>query len=255
MNKQNFDINKLRVASPCPANWSEMRGDDKTRFCDLCSLNVYNFSEMTSEEIQKLITKSDGRICGRMYKRADGTILTQDCPVGIRAYYKRTARFAGAALTAIFGMFSISFAQADSKRDEPATRDDYIKIIKTKNQNQKSILSGTIFDRAGAVVPGVKISLTNKDKNFKTVSNEEGKYNIGSIPAGIYLLRAEGQGFIRLQMVDLEIKKEENTQLDIMLDASVIMGVIVSTEEPLIDTKSSGVTTKITREQMDKLPH
>ena len=42
MNKQTFDINKLRIASPCPVGWETMKGDARTRHCDLCQLNVYN---------------------------------------------------------------------------------------------------------------------------------------------------------------------------------------------------------------------
>jgi hypothetical protein len=115
MTRQNFDINKLRVAAPCPMNWEQMNGDERKRFCSLCQLNVYNFSEMTTDEVQKLVAESEGRICGRLYKRADGTVLTKDCPVGFRAYRKRVARFAGATLGAILGLFSISYGQKEAE--------------------------------------------------------------------------------------------------------------------------------------------
>ena len=36
------DFDHLRIASPCPANWDQMSGDDCVRFCDLCNLHVYN---------------------------------------------------------------------------------------------------------------------------------------------------------------------------------------------------------------------
>ena len=49
------------------------------RHCTLCDLNVYNFAELTREEIRALLT-SEGRVCGRLYRRADGTLLTRDCP-------------------------------------------------------------------------------------------------------------------------------------------------------------------------------
>lgn len=256
MTVQKFDVNKLRVAKPCPTSWETMRGDSKVRFCDLCSLNVYNFSEMTAEEIQNLIAKSDGRICGRMYKRADGTILAQDCPVGIRAYYKRTARFASAALTAILGLFSISFAQSDSKKDKQTVSDSKMKIVRTDSGNQQSSLSGKILDVTGAVIPNAEITLSNKDQKFTSKSNDDGGYKLNSLPTGKYVLEVQSPGFKVLKMINIEINKKENIQLDISLEVGAFtMGVIVSTDEPLIDTKSSGVTTKITREQMDKLPH
>ncbi len=115
MNKQNFDINSLRVASPCTVGWETMSGDERVRRCNSCELNIYNITEMTKLEVEDLITKRKDRVCIRLYKRADGTVLTKDCPVGIRAYQKRVARFAGAALTTILGLFSVSFGQKEDK--------------------------------------------------------------------------------------------------------------------------------------------
>src|ERR1051325_2231218 len=101
MDKPKFNINNLRVASPCPVGWAQMKGDDRTRHCNLCSLNVYNISALSVDEVARLIGTGHDRVCVRMYHRADGTVLTKDCPVGLRAYQKRVARFAGAALSAI----------------------------------------------------------------------------------------------------------------------------------------------------------
>ena len=81
---QKINIQNIRVASPCPADWNTMAGDDRIRHCSECNLNVYNLSAMTEREVQRLIANSQGRVCGRFYRRADGTILTQDCPRGLR---------------------------------------------------------------------------------------------------------------------------------------------------------------------------
>src|SRR4051812_43681240 len=35
-------LDSLTVASPCSANWAEMTGDDRSRFCGKCEKNVYN---------------------------------------------------------------------------------------------------------------------------------------------------------------------------------------------------------------------
>ena len=75
-------LNNLRIASPCPASWHAMRGDDRVRFCDSCSKSVYNLSDLTAAEATALIRESEGGLCLRLYRRADGTVLTADCPVG-----------------------------------------------------------------------------------------------------------------------------------------------------------------------------
>lgn len=84
MNDNRELINSISIATPCPADWNKMEGDNRMRFCGQCKLNVYNLSAMTVEEGAALIQKTSGRLCVQLYRRADGTVLTQDCPVGIR---------------------------------------------------------------------------------------------------------------------------------------------------------------------------
>lgn len=236
-----------------------MRGNEQVRFCDLCSLNVYNISEMTEMEVQSLILSSEGRICGKIYKRADGTVITRDCPVGLRAYYKKTTRFAGAVLSAILGLVSISFGQSDSKKDLEIVKASKVKIVRTTNQNQESVLTGMILDPFGALIPNAKITLyKNKDQTKFTISsNGEGEYTFSSLSAGIYTLEVKVIGFKVLKIIDLEIKNNQKSKVDITLEVSdktVLVGVL-SIEEPMIDTTSSGVTTKITRQMIERLPH
>jgi hypothetical protein len=69
-----------------------MQGDERVRFCGQCQKNVYNFAEMTRGEITQLIQEKEGHLCGRMYRRSDGTLLTSDCPVGLRAVRQRLIR-------------------------------------------------------------------------------------------------------------------------------------------------------------------
>lgn len=98
-------LDNVRVASPCPANWNEMNGNDRMRFCGQCQLNVYNLSGMTRQEAEHLIANAEGRLCVRYYKRADGSIITQNCPVGLAALKRRVSRTATAFLSAVIGFF------------------------------------------------------------------------------------------------------------------------------------------------------
>src|SRR5215471_11991380 len=92
-------INNLRIASPCSAEWDQMVGDDRVRHCQACNLDVYNLSKFTEGEIRALVANREGRLCARLYRRGDGTVLTQDCPVGLRAVARRISRVAGAVLS------------------------------------------------------------------------------------------------------------------------------------------------------------
>src|SRR5260221_9302163 len=98
----------IRVASPCPADWEKMIGDERVRHCNDCNLNVYNFSAMTEREVARLLAARQGRLCGRFYRRADRTILTQKCPAGLRPGNQPKYRFA----TLLFSPFSVQFSAA-----------------------------------------------------------------------------------------------------------------------------------------------
>ena len=76
-------LDNIAIASPCEANWDEMAGDDRSRFCASCSKHVYNIGSMTAEEASSLFLESEGKLCARIFRRSDGTVLTADCPVGI----------------------------------------------------------------------------------------------------------------------------------------------------------------------------
>lgn len=255
MKEQNFDVNNLRVASPCSVGWETMSGNERVRRCHSCELNIYNIAEMTSKEVESLIVNREDRVCIRLYKRADGTVLTKDCPVGFRAYQKRAARFAGAALATILGLFSVSFGQKYNKKT--VVDSQIIEIVRTINQNQPSILSGVIKDPAGALIPSVEITIyKDKKKKLKIKSNDDGIYKSPSLSAGIYILEVKSNGFKTYKIIQLNIKNNEQIELDIMLKVkNENMTVGIYTEEPLIDTTSSNITTKITRKQIDSLPY
>lgn len=106
MPKFDSPLNNIKVASPCPANWDEMYGDDRKRFCGECKLNVYNLSGMSRDEAERLVMNAEGRVCVRFYSRADGSVITQDCPVGWSKVKQRTRLYATAVASLLMAMFT-----------------------------------------------------------------------------------------------------------------------------------------------------
>jgi hypothetical protein len=101
-------LDKIKVAAPCTAEWGRMYGNDRVRFCGQCKLYVYNLSAMTKEQAEEVIFSAEGKLCVRFYQRKDGTMLTQNCPQGLRALkekFNRTrAKIAAALLTFLSSM-------------------------------------------------------------------------------------------------------------------------------------------------------
>jgi hypothetical protein len=46
---------------------------------------------MNRAEAQELVASASGRVCVRFYRRADGTVLTTNCPIGLRAARAKVA--------------------------------------------------------------------------------------------------------------------------------------------------------------------
>ncbi|HEY8042381.1 MAG TPA: hypothetical protein VIF15_21405 [Polyangiaceae bacterium] len=87
-------LEDVKIAAPCNASWDQMVGDDRIRFCGQCEKNVYNLSAMPRDEAESLLLAKEGNMCVRLYKRADGTVLTDDCPVGVKRRRRRRAALA-----------------------------------------------------------------------------------------------------------------------------------------------------------------
>lgn len=101
MNPYTNPLEHVKVAAPCSSDWNRMLGSEQVRFCEQCSLNVYNLSSMSKGEAESLIMRTEGRLCVRFYRRADGSILTENCPVGLRALKRRASRIANATVSAL----------------------------------------------------------------------------------------------------------------------------------------------------------
>ena len=115
-------LDGLRAASPCSARWEDMAGDDRVRHCAACDLDVFNVAGLTREEaatlIRERLVEPGGRVCVRLTRRADGTVLTRDCPVGLArvrrlAAASRSRLMAVATLLLGFGLVGVRAGPRD----------------------------------------------------------------------------------------------------------------------------------------------
>jgi hypothetical protein len=231
-------LKRVRVASPCQVAWNAMAGDERMRHCSLCSLNVYNFGGMTGDEVRELLMRTEGRLCGRFYRRADGTLLTSDCPTGLRALRQRISRVAAAFIAA---MFSLSAFASET----PQVKKHGAKVDLEVGQAvtpQQAMFTGVVRDEAGAPLPGVSIVL------------KDGAFTLPSVPDGFYRVEVSLEGFRPAVLEHLLLKQNEVTQARVSLrldDTGVVMGIIAV--DPMKVTPD-GPSTTFTQELINKLP-
>jgi hypothetical protein len=71
-------LDVIDVREPCPRNWNEMTGDDRTRFCAGCGMHVHNLSAMPRDDAERLVCESAGRLCVRFERTQAGAVRTLD---------------------------------------------------------------------------------------------------------------------------------------------------------------------------------
>lgn len=230
----------IHVASPCPADWEKMIGDERVRHCADCNLNVYNLSAMTERQVQELIAGSRGkRLCTRFYRRADGTVLTQDCPWSLRALTRKVSRIAVAVLTAIM---SVTVAMAKNK-SHPATYEC------SQSQQKDSGIKLVVVDQHGAVIPKAEITVEGKliVEPIAGVTSRSGEWTQSKLTAGQYKVTVKAPGFSTFSsivdvhdgaLLGLKVKLPVavvNTVVDVGAEAVLVQGgtITITTQNPL----------------------
>lgn len=134
MSQRTSPLDYVTVAAPCTAGWDNMIGSERVRFCGQCQLNVYNLSAMAKQDAERLVTQAEGRLCVRYYRRADGTILTKNCPVGLRALKRRLSGIAGASVSAIIS-FCAGILAVTGLRERPSSPVAAPRVLIKANEN------------------------------------------------------------------------------------------------------------------------
>lgn len=228
-------LDHLRIASPCPTSWNQMAGDDRVRFCDLCNLHVYNIARLTRTEAEELIGKTEGRMCARLYRRSDGTILTKDCPVGLRAIRRRVARVVAAVFATIMSLVSTASGQKQPAKDR-SSRGQQVTV--TKSQHDPGSIYGTLIDQNGATVRGARIQLTFKADGNTTLSDtsDDGTFQIHGLKRGIYELSIECRGFDKIKNEEIMLAASDAVTVKAILrfDATTeTVGMLMGNDEPI----------------------
>jgi uncharacterized protein (DUF2141 family) len=248
-------LDRIGIATPCHISWDSMSGTDRARFCSQCELHVYDISQLSRKEAIALIASTQGRICGRIHRRADGTVLTRDCPVGLRALRRRVARVAGAALAAALSFLSTAAAQSRSQDKDSCKRIPAISVEKKGAQGQQGTVRGAVMDSIGAAVRGAKLRLVNERTKEKLAaeSTATGEFVFPDLSKGKYILEIESPGFMSFRLKNLLVESGEELRLTatLQLSGEMTMGIIV-TSDPL---ESLPGTTIITSDMIRRFPH
>jgi hypothetical protein len=204
----------IRIASPCAADWNRMPGDDRVRHCRECNLNVYNLSALTEREIRELVANNQGRLCGRLYRRHDGTMITRNCPAGLKAIGRRISRIAGAILSlAIPGLTAAT----------PALAQSY-----SRTNLGSAGVSLQVIDPSGAFIPQATVTLVELSRNHTVhgTADKDGRLLLWAPRGGSYRLTVSAQ-HMQTFTREVELRSGQIFSVPVKLDVGGLMGVVV----------------------------
>ena len=235
---RSFD--RMIIPAPCDADWDAMIGNERVRFCEHCHLHVTNISALPRQEAMRLVSRSEGRLCVRFMKSADGSVVTKQLPQALHQISRRVSRIAAGAFTATLSLSSAAAQTRPTNTNEPVeaarsmARDRNI----TEGASDTGTIGGLIYDPMGAVVPGARVILIGPSSQQIAISSEAGDYRFLNLKPGNYKLNVNAVGFTAAEITDIVIDQSP-AQIDVTLEVAQftqLSGVIVfiAPEEPLV---------------------
>src|SRR6204780_3556751 len=117
--------------------------------------------------------------------------------------------------------------------------------------------SGTVSDKAGAVVSGATVKATSQGTGVsrEAKTDDSGHYLIALLPVAFYTIRVDAQGFGPAEQKDVRLQIDEHRELDFaVVPASVTTAVEVNATEVAVETTNATLGQVITAEQVADLP-
>lgn len=119
-----------------------------------------------------------------------------------------------------------------------------------------AVLSGTIVDASGAVVPGAKAIATNPETNLtrESSSDDRGEYRFRLLPPGTYEVRIEKSGFA-VPTRKIAVTVGQDAVLDFPLDVGAATQLVeVNSEVPAIEVERTQQSNTINQQDVRNLP-
>jgi Carboxypeptidase regulatory-like domain len=116
---------------------------------------------------------------------------------------------------------------------------------------------GTITDSTGAVLPNVKITVTNTATNapFNTESNSAGDFSAPSLPPGTYTVSAQIAGFQKSVTDTFTLAVDQKIRVNLILKPGAVTETLQVTAQAVnLDTDTAALSQEMSGDQVAALP-
>ena len=121
-----------------------------------------------------------------------------------------------------------------------------------------AMLTGTVTDASGAVLPGVTVTVTGESViggSRDAVTDENGIYRFPALPPGTYAVSAQLSGFKPFTQQDVRLQLGQTITVDPKLEVGGFEDrITVAGGAPVVDVKASSAQKNLTEEVMENIP-
>jgi hypothetical protein len=124
-------------------------------------------------------------------------------------------------------------------------------------QSDRGVITGTVKDATGAVIPGVQVTATHVATNtsFSTTTTSTGDFTVPSLQVGVYQLRVEQAGFRTHVRENVTLTAGSTVRADVVLEVGTAQQTVeVTATAQLIQADSASVATAVSNTLVDGLP-
>jgi hypothetical protein len=124
-------------------------------------------------------------------------------------------------------------------------------------QTTNGLITGTVTDLSGAVVPDVQVTVTNVGTSLtrNTTTNNNGAYILPQMPPGIYKIDISKSGFASAGREHVELQVNQSVTIDFQLGVgSTAQTVEVTGAPPQLNTTSATLTDVVSHDETVGLP-
>lgn len=124
-------------------------------------------------------------------------------------------------------------------------------------QTTNAIISGTVSDETGGVLPGVSVTVINTETGISrdAVTDDSGRYSIAQLALGSYEVRTDLSGFKTTVRSGITVTVGREAVVNITLSVGDISEeVFVSGEAPMVDTTTSAIGGLVDDKKIRDLP-
>lgn len=110
------------------------------------------------------------------------------------------------------------------------------------SQTVQGVITGTVTDPTGAVVPGATVTITNVGTNISqnTTTGSDGSYRFSLVPPGTYTVDVKATNFAEVRAAGVVVEASQIVPYSVKLELAKSSQVIeVTSQAPLVQTASS----------------